>query len=73
MLQIDTLTKRFGDKPRERDSVPLGFRVGLAFLGEDRLEHRGHRGALPGRGMGQGVAHPVNPAALMGGVEDPAR
>ena len=55
------------------DGVPLGFRVGLAFLGEDRLEHRRHGRALLGRGMRQGVAHPVNPTALMGCVEDPAR
>jgi hypothetical protein len=55
----------------------LGLGLGLAVLGEDRLEHRRHRsallGALLGRSMRQGVAHPVNPTALMGCVEDPAR
>ena len=47
------------------DGVPLGFGLGLAFLGEDRLEHRGHGRALLGRSVRQGVAHPVNPTALM--------
>ena len=54
------------------DGVPLGFGLGLAFVGEDRLEHRGHGRALLGRSVRQGVAHPVNPTALMGGIEDPA-
>jgi hypothetical protein len=46
------------------DGVPLCLRLGLALLDEDRLRHRRHRGAAPGRGVHQGVAHPVNPAAL---------
>jgi len=58
---------------RVGDDSPLGLRFGLGILGEDRLQHRRHRRALLGRGVRQGVAHPVNPAALMGGVEDAAR
>lgn len=54
------------------DSIPLGLRLGLAFLGEDRLQHGRDRGALLGRGVRQGVAHPVNPAALLGSIEHAA-
>ena len=53
--------------------LPLGFGLGLGLLCEDRLQHRRHRGALLGRGVSQGVAHPVNAAPLMGRIEDTAR
>ena len=53
--------------------LPLGFGICLVFLGEDRLQHRGHGHALLGRGMGERVAHPVNAAALVRGIEHPPR
>lgn len=43
------------------DGVPLGFGLGLAFLGVDRLERRRNCGALLSRSMRQGVARFRNP------------
>jgi hypothetical protein len=43
----------------------------LFLLREDRLQHRCNRRALLGRGVGQCVAHPVNPAPLVSSLEDP--
>jgi hypothetical protein len=48
-------------------------RVFGGVLCEDRLEHRGHRRALLGLDMRQGIAHPVNTAALERAVEHPRR
>ncbi len=43
------------------------------LLGEDRLQHRRHSRALLGPDVLQGIAHPVNAAALERAVETPRR
>ncbi len=52
------------------DLAPLRERLGLGLLGEDRPDHRRHRGTLLGADMGQQVAGPMHAAALETGVED---
>jgi len=53
-----------------RHLVPLGERLGLGLLREDRPDHGRDRGTLLGRGVGQEVTVPMDPAALKAGVED---
>jgi hypothetical protein len=57
------LSERIGDL------VPLLARRLGTFLGEDRLQQCHDRRALLRAGMGERVAHPMNPAALKRGVE----
>lgn len=52
------------------DGLPLLMSLLSGFLGKDRLDHGDDCGALLGGYMGERVAHPMDPAALLGCVEN---